>query len=65
MDTVKIKYSKQMRDTAVAEGRSLITVDVPGMTYQGTCTQEQRREIIQLLTRWIKSESENEHAADQ
>jgi hypothetical protein len=56
MEPVKIKYSKEMRDRAKADGLHLVTVDVPGMTYQGPITIEQRREMIQMLTRWIKSE---------
>ena len=57
---VKIKYEKAMRDIAKAEGRHLVTVDIPGMSYQGTCTTEQRRELIQMLTRWIKKDTEAE-----
>jgi cell division protein ZapA (FtsZ GTPase activity inhibitor) len=57
---MKIKYEQEMRDMAKAEGRHLVTVDIPGMSYQGTCTTEQRRELIQLLTRWIKTDTKTE-----
>jgi hypothetical protein len=43
-----------MRDRAKSDGTHLVTVDVPGMTFQGPVTKEQVTELVNLLTRWFK-----------
>ena len=56
MDGVKqrVTYSKEMRDRAKADKKHLITLDVPGMTFQGPCTNEQVKEVHSMFQRWMK-----------
>jgi hypothetical protein len=59
----KISYPAEMRDRAKADGRHLVTVDVPGMTFQGPCSAKQVKEACEMVTRWFKKENEEAEAA--
>lgn len=48
-----VRYSKEMREQATRKKLSLITLDVPGITYQVSGTEEQVREVRELLQTWI------------
>lgn len=56
----KISYPKEMKDRANADGHHLVTVDVPGMTFQGPCSKEQVREVLRMVNRWLKKENEDQ-----
>ena len=54
----KISYTKQMRDRAKVDGKHLVTVDVPGFTFQGPCSKAEAKEALEMVTRWLKAEAE-------
>lgn len=51
----RVSYSKEMRERAKQDNKHLITVDVPGLCFQGPCTAEEKKEAIEMVTRWIKN----------
>lgn len=53
----RVTYSKEMRERAIADKKHLVTIDVPGVTFQGPCTKAQCNEAIAMFTRWMKKET--------
>lgn len=53
----RVTYSQEMRDRAKADKKHLVTIDVPGMTFQGPCTKAECKEAIAMITRWFKKEN--------
>ena len=47
----KISYTKQMRDRAKVDGKHLVTVDVPGLTFQGPCSEAEVKESYEYKNR--------------
>lgn len=56
MEKKRVSYPAEMKERAKQDKRHLVTVDVPGMTFQGPCTKDQCREAIEMVTRWFKAE---------
>ena len=52
--TKRVSYPKEMRDKATADKKHLVTLDVPGMLFQGPCTKDQVLEVFALVTKWMK-----------
>ena len=46
----RISYPKDMKDRAKADERSLVTVDVPGMTFQGPVDRKTAKALLQWVT---------------
>jgi hypothetical protein len=57
MQTKKISYPKEMKERAKADGRHLVTLDVPGMTFQGPCSKDQVKEVFEMVNRWLRKEA--------
>jgi alpha-beta hydrolase superfamily lysophospholipase len=51
---MKPSYPKEMRERAKQDGTHLVTVDVPGLCFQGPVTKEQVKEAVEMLTRWFE-----------
>ena len=46
----RISYPKDMKDRAKADERSLVTVDVPGMMFQGPVDRETAKKLLRWVT---------------
>jgi len=53
-----VSYPKKMRDDAKISGKPLITISVPNLTFQGPCTEDELKEAVCMINRWLKRESE-------
>jgi hypothetical protein len=47
-------YPRAMKERAKKDGKSLVTVDVPGLCFQGPVSKKHVKEAIMMLTRWFK-----------
>lgn len=53
----RVTYPREMRERAIAEGKHLVTLDVPGMTVQGPFTKEQVLEVHTLFQKLMKEKT--------
>lgn len=51
-----VTYPKEMKELAALDSKALITIDVPGMTYQTPATNEQVKELHALCQKWWNTE---------
>lgn len=51
-EITKPRYPKSMRDRAKADSLGLVTIDVPGMTYQGPQPEKRITALVKLLSKW-------------
>lgn len=49
----RVSYPKVMRERAKADGKGLVTIDVPGMTFQGPVDNEVISKLVEFTTQVI------------
>jgi hypothetical protein len=49
-----VKYPKEMREQAKLEGKHLVTISLPGLTFQGAVTDDSEKELDDFVCAWIK-----------
>ena len=50
----RVTYPKEMREQAKAEGKHLVTISLPGLTFQGAVTDDCEKELDNFVCSWIK-----------
>ena len=53
----RVSYPKEMRDIAESQGKKLVTIDLPFMTYQSPATEAEVNELHDFWLKWYKEKS--------
>lgn len=61
--SIKPSYPKEMRELAKQNDQSLVTVDVPGLTFKGPVPHSWAKELVRVMTEFAKRDAKVEMTA--
>lgn len=59
-----VSYPREMRARAKADGRHLVTVDIPGISFQGPVTKDVVKELEAFLLRLFETRGRKEEPGE-
>jgi GTP-binding protein EngB required for normal cell division len=54
---MKVSYTKEQRMRAQADSLALVTIDLPGFTFQGPVDRERAEQLDKFVMQWISERS--------
>ena len=55
-----VSYPKKMKERAKSDGKGLLTLDVPGFTYQTPATDEMISDVYDLFQKWQRQKEKED-----